>query len=154
MEIFYIPSKLNEKEKTEIEFMSNTIGNWKFLISGRGVYPSKFDKQILNGSINRHYTGVVKFKNPFQISLKVEVQLLTKETSHKVFKLLSKQRKLTVAPLSTVEIPFSFSPRLIASYTAEIIIKRDHYLKWQFPLEVRYVILVFIFTGNYRISLT
>jgi hypothetical protein len=47
-----MPSNLEISESGEIQFLTEEIGKWKYLIFGIGIPPTKFDPRVVSVGLN------------------------------------------------------------------------------------------------------
>lgn len=66
VQIRYMPSNLDVTESGEVQFNSQEIGNWKFLVFGIGISPTPFEPRIVSVGLNKDYSSTIHFKNPFK----------------------------------------------------------------------------------------
>ncbi|CAD8117028.1 unnamed protein product [Paramecium sonneborni] len=133
--IKYTPSSLDQIEQSEIIFTS-PIGKWHYLVFGNGLPPTKFPATTVSIGLNKDYSSVVHFKNPFKDPITVKVDLEAEGHNKNVFKLLTtKTDKILVPGMNVLQIPFSFVPREITSYYTEIVIQMNEKISWNFPIK-------------------
>ena len=87
------------------------------------------------GSLNKDISSTINFKNPFKDPISVTIDLETDEKGKEVFFLLLKKTKTSIPPMSILQIPFSFTPREISEYTAEITIFMNEKIQWKYPIK-------------------
>ena len=134
----YIPSQIGVQETSEIHFISEEIGRWRYHVSGIGVPPEKFATKVIAGVLNEEYTSIVTVKNPFQTTIKIVVSMDAKKGSEGAFALITNKRVYHIAPLAMLEIPYRFCPSNISTYHCMINVTVDsHRIKWRYPLKVR-----------------
>ena len=119
--IRYIPSDLDANEFGEVIFESDTIGRWHYVVYGTGLPPTKYDEKIIAGTLNKDFSSMIVFKNPFKDSITVLISLEADERATEVFALLIKKTKCTVPGMGTLQIPYSFTPKEISSFSGEIV---------------------------------
>lgn len=61
----YTPSSLDIIEQSDIIFTS-PIGKWHYLVFGSGLPPTKFPATTVSIGLNKDYSSVIHFKNPFK----------------------------------------------------------------------------------------
>lgn len=99
IEIRYTPSDLENTESGIINFETEEIGCWNFMVFGLGIPPTKYAVKKLSGSLNKDCTGSINFRNPFRESITVNLAMeYTDEKSKQVFELLIKKAKIQVNP--------------------------------------------------------
>lgn len=85
-----------------------------------GIPPTKFPELTVTVGINKDYSDVIHFKNPFRDTIQVMITIeSTDENLEEAFQLLLKRKndsKTTIPGLQNLQIPFSFTPRSIRSY--------------------------------------
>ena len=106
---------------------------------------------MIAGSLNKEYSGNVIFKNPFKEPIQVEVSLITERDMDKnVFDLLLPKKKVTVPPMSALQIPFGFRPKEINDYFCEVVVFMNEKLSWKYPIKVtRSSSLLLIIVGSH-----
>ena len=91
VEIRYTPSNLENTESGIINFETDEIGCWNFMVFGVGIPPTKFPVKKISGSLKKDCTGSVSFRNPFKDSINVNLAMECRdEKSKQVFELLTK----------------------------------------------------------------
>lgn len=133
--IQYLPSELDVVEAGEILFESDEIGKWHFLTFGRGLPPTKFDLKTVSGALNKDISSTIVFKNPFKDSILVSISMDKQGSSAEAFNLLLKKTATTIPGFGMFTIPFSFLPRAIADYYAEIVIMLNERVSWRYPIK-------------------
>lgn len=93
--IRYSPSSLDREEEAKIIFNSLSIGSWIFNFRGKGIPPEVMDPVFVNTYVGGITSGMINFKNPFNESLNVIVELKSEDWPG-TFKLLSKTNKYTI----------------------------------------------------------
>eukprot|EP00828_Plagiopyla_frontata_P031468 TRINITY_DN41301_c0_g1_i2.p1 TRINITY_DN41301_c0_g1~~TRINITY_DN41301_c0_g1_i2.p1 ORF type:complete len:450 (-),score=29.10 TRINITY_DN41301_c0_g1_i2:51-1400(-) len=132
--IRYIPSDLDANEFGEVIFESDTIGRWHYVVYGTGLPPTKYDEKIIAGTLNKDFSSMIVFKNPFKDSITVLISLEADERATEVFALLIKKTKCTVPGMGTLQIPYSFTPKEISSFSGEIVVFMNEKIQWRYPL--------------------
>jgi len=103
--------------------------------------PSKMEETEVAAVIRQQQSSYLNFMNPFPSSLQVNIRI---ETEHEqgIFTLMVKRtRNVTVAPFSSLQIPFSFCPESMATHVAEIVVEAEGVevegvpLCWIFPIK-------------------
>lgn len=69
-----MPSSLEIIESSDIIFNSS-IGKWHYLVFGQGLPPTKFPITTVSVGLNKDYSSVVHFKNPFKEAIHVMVSM-------------------------------------------------------------------------------
>ena len=135
----YMPSSLDIIEQGEISFETAEIGRWQYLLYGQGTPPTKFEPINVSIGLNKDYSTVVHFKNPFKEQILVNINLEAMGPNEEVFKLLMKKGKnndkISVPGMNVLQIPFSFVPREITCYYCEIVVSMNEKISWRFPVK-------------------
>ena len=105
------------------------------MLSGQGFPPTKFPTKIIAGALNKEYSGNIRFRNPFKQEISVNVTLEGDEQQLLTFDLLLQKKKQTLAPLSSLEIPFGFRPKQISTFICSIVVTMNEKLVWKFPIK-------------------
>ena len=87
-------------QQGEIVFDSEEIGRWTFMAYGVGQPPTKFEEKVITGSLNKDFSSVIVFKNPFKEGITISVTMSTEQPE--TFVLLLKKTKMVLAPHGTV----------------------------------------------------
>ncbi|KAM3143753.1 Encoded by [Paramecium bursaria] len=136
--IRYIPSSLDQVQQGDITFKTKEIGKWDYIVYGLGIPPTVFSETTVTIGINKDYSDVINFKNPFKETIQVTIQLESEDQAClEAFQLLLKKKteqKTTIQGLQSLQIPFSFTPRQIRSYRCELVIAMNEKIKWRYPL--------------------
>ncbi|CAD8106047.1 unnamed protein product [Paramecium primaurelia] len=133
--IRYTPSSLDQIEQSEIIFTS-PIGKWHYLAFGNGLPPTKFAAATVSIGLNKDFSSVVHFKNPFKDPITVKIDLDAQGHNKDIFRLLtSKNDKVLIPGMNVLQIPYSFVPREITSYYAEVIVQMNEKISWIFPIK-------------------
>jgi len=119
-------------------FETGEIGNWKFLLFGSGDPPTPFAEQVLMGSLHKEDSGLVNFANPFRSQIMVSLNIKRDEFSTDVIEIISKKnnQKIAVQPNSNLQIPFTFYPKEIREYKADIIVELNDKIQWTYPVRI------------------
>ena len=83
--ISYMPKELNKKETELLVFKSKELGNWKFMVFGKGVPPTDFDLVTISSLLNKPSNKIIQFRNPFDNEISVQVLLEEKTKGRDVF---------------------------------------------------------------------
>jgi hypothetical protein len=75
VQIKYYPSNFEIIEYGEIIVQSQKIGNWKFILQGKGLLPSQFDEKVVSSPINEDHAFIIKLRNPFKDHIRVKIEL-------------------------------------------------------------------------------
>lgn len=135
VKIRYIPSDLDINETGEILFESDKIGKWQFLVFGVGLPPTKFDPKVINGALFKDLSSTITFKNPFKETINVIISIEhSNELSKEALQLLIKKPKTSILGLNVLQIPFSFTPKEISEYHADIIVFMNEKIQWRYPI--------------------
>lgn len=65
---------------------------------GNGLPPTKFPATTVSIGLNKDYSSVVHFKNPFKDSITVKIELETEGHNKEVFKLLNSKNDKILVP--------------------------------------------------------
>ena len=134
--IRYIPNELDFQDTCEIVFESSKIGNWKFLLFGIGEKPTCFETVVLMGSLHKEGSGIVNFTNPFRSAISVGIAMKKNDISQDIFGIIQRKSKVTIMGQKTIQIPFTYYPKEIRDYTAEIIVDLNEKISWVYPLKI------------------
>lgn len=126
----YSPSTLKYVDSGEIRLMSQTIGDWHFLLKGKGLAPDEMEEIMMATSLGDSCSVQVPFKNPFRDTVQVEVELEGPEE----FQLLVKRKKFTITPLGLLLLPVAFKPSKMQEYKGTLYVKITDELRWRYPL--------------------
>lgn len=103
VKIKYIPNELDVHNNGEVTFKSEKIGNWKYLIFGRGEVPTDYEERKLIALLKKEGSTVITFTNPFKVSIIVLLSLLREEKKdEEAFELLQKKTKISLSPGGSV----------------------------------------------------
>ncbi|KAL4497051.1 hypothetical protein ABPG72_002207 [Tetrahymena utriculariae] len=138
--IRYMPSVLDSTQTSEIKFQTETIGRWDYLAFGMGIPPTQFEPKIVTIGLNKDFSSVILFKNPFKDQIQVNILLESEDDSVKdVLQLLTKKSgkddNIYVPGLGVIQIPFSFTPREIRCYECKIIVSMNDKIQWKYPIQ-------------------
>lgn len=141
-QIRYTPSNLDITEQGEVQFVSQEIGKWRYLVFGVGVPPTKFEPRVVSIGLNKDFSSTIHFKNPFKETINVTITLEADKDNQEVFKLLTKMKKedqgkakVSVPGMNILQIPFSFVPREINCYYCEIVVSMNEKIQWRYPIK-------------------
>ena len=136
--IRYTPSEIDFQNTCDVIFETGEIGNWKFLLFGSGDPPTPFAEQVLMGSLHKEDSGLVNFANPFRSQIMVSLNIKRDEFSADVIEIISKKnnQKIAVQPNSNLQIPFTFYPKEIREYKADIIVELNDKIQWTYPVRI------------------
>ena len=134
----YTPSVLDTEEECEIKFESKKIGNWSFILRGKGTFPSQMDLTYIKTYIGGVTSGQINFKNPLNEKITINVELKCDKYPD-TFNLFGKKNKYQIDSLSLVVIPFTFKPSILTKYSANLYIKcklnEKEEIVWDYPIE-------------------
>ena len=137
--ISFMPSVLDQTQTSDVIFESEDIGKWHYLCFGVGVPPTEFEPKRISIDLNKDVSSVIHFKNPFKDPINIKIFLDVQDQGvYDVLKLLTKNQKdetkIQVSGLSTIQIPFTFTPTEIREYRASIIIQMNEKIQWKYPI--------------------
>jgi len=136
VKIRYIPSDLDINETAEILFESDRIGKWQFFVFGMGLPPTKFDAKMITGALLKDLSSTITFKNPFKETINVIISIdYPDEESKEALQLLIKKPKTSILGLNVLQIPFSFTPKEISEYHADIVVFMNEKIQWRYPIQ-------------------
>ena len=136
VKIRYIPSDLDINETGEVIFESDKIGKWQYLIFGMGLPPTKFEPKMLTGALYKDLSSTITFKNPFKESINVIISIeYPNDLSKEALQLLIKKPKVSIIGLNILQIPFSFTPKEISEYRADIVVFMNEKIQWRYPIK-------------------
>jgi hypothetical protein len=152
-QVQYYPSSINKREETVLRVSHQLIGEWVYNLAGVGQKPSEMDIKKVFGQIMRTQSSILSFKNPFPIEKKITVSLVSQESSvsqlvstrsavstgttsqKNVFKLMLKNREVTMNPFATLQIPFTFTPLQMKEYKSTVVIEiPGEDISWKYPI--------------------
>jgi len=130
--IKYTPATLKNVETGEIKLTSSKVGDWVFVVKGKGLPPSEMETTIVTSSVGESNSLQIPFKNPFRDTASVAISL---ETPHpEVFQLLLRRAKFSVGPLGVLLIPVAFQPKSMQECEAQLVVAMSEDLVWRYPL--------------------
>lgn len=127
----YSPSTLKYIDNGEIKLMSQAIGDWHFLLKGKGLPPDEMEPILMAASIGESSSVQVPFKNPFRDTVQVNVELDGPEE----FQLLVKRKKFTITPLGLLLLPVAFRPTKMQEFDGNLFVWITEELKWRYPIK-------------------
>ena len=134
----YTPSVLGIEEECKIKFESKKIGNWFFILRGKGILPTQMDITYIRTYVGGVTSGQINFKNPLNDKIVVNVELKCDKYPN-AFSLFSKKNKFQIDSLSMVVVPFTFKPSILTKYSANLYVKynkkENEYIIWDYPIE-------------------
>ncbi|MCQ2815955.1 MAG: hypothetical protein MJ252_01695, partial [archaeon] len=128
----YTPSCLGSDEECEIVFSSNTIGNWKYVLRGRGIPPQEMDTTYVRTFVGGMTSGQITFRNPLNEKTTITIELPFEDDT---FTLFTKKKSITLEPFRPCLISFTFKPKILAKYTAKLFVRISKTLFWTYPIE-------------------
>jgi hypothetical protein len=131
VKVKYSPSTLKYIDNGEIKLLSQGIGDWHFLLKGRGLPPDEMEPILMAASMGENSSVQVPFKNPFRDTVQVNVELEGPEE----FQLLVKRKKFTITPLGLLLLPIAFRPAKMQEYEGSLFVWITEELKWRYPLK-------------------
>lgn len=130
--IKYTPATLKSMEIGEIRLTSSSVGDWVFLVKGKGLPPSEMETIVVTSSVGESNSLQIPFKNPFRDTSSVTLSL---ETSYPdVFQLLLRRAKFSVGPLGVLLIPVAFQPKSMQECEAKLVVAMSEDLVWRYPV--------------------
>ena len=130
----YSPSSLDGEEECQLRFETTKIGKWVYNIRGKGIPPGVMESTIVSTYVDGITSGTINFNNRLNEKIQVTVELKCDEWPG-TFELLNKKEKYIIENFRNLLIPFTFSPRKLTKYFAEIIVYLSKSLFWRFPIE-------------------
>jgi hypothetical protein len=159
----YVPSSLGEDEHTQITLSNPALGDWQYLVTGRGELPGLMPEHTPVATVGEANSYMFSFRNPFPLPLVVDVNLrlgappppgASEKEIEKAAKraaraaeksgeppaftlLLRKTTGLVLSPFASMSVPLSFLPVSIAEKHATVEVRgshRDQPLAWTFPV--------------------
>jgi len=70
-----MPSNLEVTEQSEVTIQTAEIGKWKYLAFGIGIPPTKFEPRLMSVGLNKDYSTIIHFKNPFKENINITITL-------------------------------------------------------------------------------
>ena len=132
--IRYYPSLLDTVEECHIKFESKKIGNWNFILKGKGNLPTQMETTYIRTYIGGVTSGQITFKNPLNEKIVINAELKC-DKYPEAFNLFGKRNKIQIEPFAMVVIPFTFKPLLLTKYSANLFVKYKPNLIWDYPIE-------------------
>lgn len=145
VEIFYAPSEIDVLQTCEITLHHPALGDWEYVATGRGMEPGIMNEHAPSAVIGEPASYMFPFRNPFAIPLDIDVTLsdiadqrLVVDPDKPPLQLLMRRtRGVPLAPHTSISIPLSFEPAVIAEHHATIKISGEYAgrrLIWTFPV--------------------
>ena len=78
------------------------MGKWHYVVYGVGLPPTKYEEKIIAGTLNKDFSSMINFKNPFKDSINIFISLEADERAKDVFSLLIKKTKCNVPGLGSI----------------------------------------------------
>ncbi len=130
----YSPSTLDGEEECQLRFETSKIGKWVYNLRGKGIPPGVMETTVVSTYVDGITSGTINFNNRLNEKIQVTVELKCDEWPG-TFELLNKKDKYIIENFRNLLIPFTFSPRKLTKYYAEIIVYLSKSLFWRFPIE-------------------
>jgi len=90
------------------------------------------DEINISSSVKGTQSQVLKFQNPFSESISACITLVQEAN---FFNLMLSNRKLfEIGPMDIIDIPITFSPKEFQSAAAQILIRVNEEMNWNFPI--------------------
>ena len=133
----YNPNELDRQHSGDLVFRSEEIGEWKYLVFGKGDIPTDFEEKVVSATLGKEGNVVVTFLNPFKTSIILEISLeMDKLRKHDIFELINKKNKVSIQRGHSVSVPISFYPTEIREYRAKLVFKLSDKIQWIYPIKV------------------
>ncbi|CAD8050766.1 unnamed protein product [Paramecium sonneborni] len=129
--VVFVPSALTA-HSGEIQIKTKEIGKWIFLCFGTGESPTPFQETTVICKAGQSVTQQIEFKNPLKDSLTVQLEMQQQQEG--IFTLMMKRQRITIAPQSSLLIPYQFSAVDIKSYKCNLVLTMNAQVKWTYPL--------------------
>ncbi|XP_077000992.1 cilia- and flagella-associated protein 47 isoform X2 [Tamandua tetradactyla] len=140
-------------ETLELQATNNNPGNfvldidgkspfeeWRFLLSGVGLFPQPLDTQRITTYLGLHSSVVIFFKNPTEEDVFIDVTLTSQETPKDLvidpcwnsffeensafrFKTLNQVQGIPLSPKGNIDIPMLFIPSVMKLYKTLVVIQ-------------------------------
>jgi hypothetical protein len=135
--LVYTPNEIEAQDSCELTFMTASMGNWKFIAFGKGLYPTSYPVKEFATELQKESSSTIIFRNPFKQSIGVIIKLEVNDPAdEETFNLIQKRSKVLMPAGSTIQIPFSFFPVEIKDYNATILIYLNDKISWRYPIKV------------------
>lgn len=135
--IRYFPNELDLQNTGEIEFVSKSLGIWKYLVFGRGTEPTEFEVRERTAKLNKQGSVIVQFANPFKTSILLNVILEAEGSSNEIFWLKSNSnKKVALKPGQKINVQVAYCPTQVRTYSSRLILKLSDKMCWVFPIEI------------------
>jgi hypothetical protein len=108
--IVYCPSSLTEEERGQVRLMHPELGEWVFLLKGRGSLPGVMAEQRLECVVDSNASHMFAFRNPFPSSILLEIVM---QAPPELQLMLKRSKELVLAPRASLHIPICFTPTKI-----------------------------------------
>ena len=133
----YSPHEIDFEDTAEIDFSSNSIGNWRFLAFGKGLYPEEYDTIQKEALLHTESTAVFSFTNPLKNVILLTLSLEENGASEGIFSLkYNASKKIQLKPGQRVSVTVSYVPMEIREYCCNVVLKLNDNLSWTFPVRV------------------
>ena len=133
--IRYTPSNLGTEEIGNIVFKTKTIGNWNYLLRGKGTNPKPMPVTYCRTFVGNMTSGQITFRNPLCEKTRVIFELKNYPADSDAFSLFLKKNSQEIDPYKSFLIAFTFKPKILTKYSAELIVRISKTLFWIYPIE-------------------
>jgi hypothetical protein len=156
VQIIYKPSNVADAYNATITFTSNKVanlnfrsslnqGDWIYQAKGHGILPTVMESTTVIGALGQLTRNDLVFTNPLEepIDLKVEFEYEKKEDSNGLALLdiidnsQSDTVEISIPPLDSMQIPFSFFPQTMHKQytgTIQVVDKKNPKFTWSYPI--------------------
>ncbi|KAJ9446795.1 hypothetical protein DIPPA_05915 [Diplonema papillatum] len=139
--VTYMPSAIAQRQETLVTFSHPKHGKWEFVVRGIGTPPTQMETSTVHAIVSRSEQLPIVFRNPFPLPRRFLVTLKSAsgDDAGGPFELMMKRKTQTIGPFSSLTIPVSYSPAVIAEHRAAVAIHAvgesvADDLKWEFPI--------------------
>jgi len=149
VEIIYVPSALHEDQATEVTLHHPELGDWEYVVSGRGHAPAVMQEHAPTAVIGEPSSYMFAFRNPFGEALKIDIVLreegkdagvsfsAEKAEAPALSLLMRRTTGVVLPPHGSISIPLLFDPVAIVEHLFAVDVVAEHTgapLKWTFPI--------------------
>lgn len=137
VKVVYNPVEIDVQNSVELSFQTENMGSWKYLVFGKGLYPTSYPVKEYVLELQKDSSGILLFKNPFKATINISVKLeLHDHEDEGAFELINKKTKVSIVSGGMLQIPVSFYPSEIKDYNCTVVVYLSDKISWKFPIRV------------------
>jgi hypothetical protein len=136
VQLTFTPKDMSKLEGQVIRFVSKELGIWTYQAFGTGVAPSENELVVITTKLTQPINHFFQWRNPFMAKCYIRLILESAADQQGVFEIISpKQEEQLVLPGASCHVLIRFSPTMITTYYAKLVIRTQDAIHWVYPIK-------------------